>query len=307
MLDALVLADRAVEHHALARIGGGAAQRILADADGFHADEDALGVEAIEDVAEAPPLLADAVGLGHEQPVDEDGVGVDRLAAHLGDLAHLDLGAVEVGVKNRDAIGGPLHVLEAGGAGQQHDLVGDLGGGRPHLLPAYEIAAGHLLGEGLDLGGVEPRVWLRDAEAAFVFAGDETRNPLGFLRGRAVHHDRVRPEQVDVHAGGGRHAAAVGGDLVHHDGGLGHAQARATVGLRHGNAEPAALGHGAVEIMWEIAVLVALQPVFVAEARDGGAHAFAQGRVVGLAVVADGGWNLHWVLLGRGLCPRLAR
>ena len=95
----------------------------------------------MQDVGEALALLADAVLLGHEQAVDEDGVGVDRLAAHLRDAPHVDLGAVEVGVEDGDAVGRPRAVLELGGAGQQHDLVGDLRGRGPDLLAVHDVAA----------------------------------------------------------------------------------------------------------------------------------------------------------------------
>ena len=59
MLDALVLADRAAEHRPLARIGGGASQSVLPDADRLRRDQDALGVEAVQDGCETATLLAD--------------------------------------------------------------------------------------------------------------------------------------------------------------------------------------------------------------------------------------------------------
>ena len=49
----------------------------------------------------APALLADAVRDRHLQAVDEQEVRVDRFAPHLGDLAHLDGIAVEIGVEQR--------------------------------------------------------------------------------------------------------------------------------------------------------------------------------------------------------------
>ena len=68
-------------------------------------DQDALGVHAVQDVFEAPALLADAVGDRHRQLVDEQLVRVDGLAAHLLDLAHLDAAAVEIGVEQAQAFG----------------------------------------------------------------------------------------------------------------------------------------------------------------------------------------------------------
>ena len=93
-------ADRAVEHDAFARVLHRAPQRaILADGDGLGRHQQPFGIQAVQDVAEALAFLADAVALGDEQAVDEDGVAVHRLAAHLRDAPHLDLAAVEVGVK----------------------------------------------------------------------------------------------------------------------------------------------------------------------------------------------------------------
>ena len=138
MLDALVLADRPVEHDALARVFCRPAQRILANPDRFDRNQDALGIEAVQDVGKALALLADPVGLRNEQAVDEDGIGIDRLAAHLRNAMNIDLGPVEVGVEDRDAVGRPRAILVFGGPGQQHDLVGDLRGRGPDLLAVDE-------------------------------------------------------------------------------------------------------------------------------------------------------------------------
>jgi hypothetical protein len=65
--------------------------------------------------------------------------------------------------------------------------------------------------------------------------------------------------------------------------------------LRHGDAEPAGVGHRAVEILREAAVLVLLQPVFVVEAgaelRDAvldGELVFGEGEIHG-GSLRDGG------------------
>ena len=117
-------------------------------------------------------------------------------------------------------------------------------------------------------GSVKPK-------AHWSCAGDQPRDPARLLLGRALHHDRMRPEQVDMHRRGRRHRAAVARDLVHHDGRFGDAETRAAVVLRHGDPEPSGLGHRAMEFARENAVLVAREPVVVAELRDDGAHAFA--------------------------------
>jgi hypothetical protein len=68
MLDALVLADRPVEDDALARVLGGAAQRVLADRDRLRGDQQPLRVQAVQDVREALAFLADAIGVGMNRP-----------------------------------------------------------------------------------------------------------------------------------------------------------------------------------------------------------------------------------------------
>src|SRR5258708_11784649 len=120
MLDRLVLADRPAEHDALLGILRGLGEGAAPDADRLGGDQDALGVEPMQQVVEALAFLADAVLERHLQAVDEDLVGVDRLAPHLIDLAHLDLGAVEVGVEQRQSVGrAPAFVLRRGAGDQQ--------------------------------------------------------------------------------------------------------------------------------------------------------------------------------------------
>ena len=106
-----------------------------------------------------------------------------------------------------------------------------------------------------------------------------------FLLGRAVNHDRMRPEQIDMHRRGRRHAAAVARHLVHHDGRLGHSETRAAIFLGHGDAEPSIVGHGAVERAWKLAVFVALKPVLVIEARHHRANPLPDGVEMRLAIV----------------------
>ena len=68
----------------------------------------------------------------------------------------------------------------------------------------------------------------------------------------------MRAEQVDVDGRRRRHAATVARHLVHHDHRLGHAEAGAAVFLGHGDAQPAGIGHRAVELVRELAVVVAV-------------------------------------------------
>jgi hypothetical protein len=61
-------------------------------------------------------------------------------------------------------------------------------------------------------------------------------------------------------------AAATTPHRVHHDSGFGDAEARAAQLDRHGNAEPAAVGHRPVEFLREAGLPVAFAPVIVAKA-----------------------------------------
>src|ERR1700733_3061476 len=191
MLDSLVLADRPIENDALAGVFRRAPQRILTDSDRLDTDQNTLGIEAVEDVAESLALFADPVRFRNEQPVDEDGVGIDRFAAHLRYAADLDLGTIQVGVKNSDTVGRTLDVLEARGSRQQHDLVCDLRRRRPHFLTAHYVAARRFLCKSLDTRGVEPRVGFGEAKAALIRSGYEAGYPFRFLLRRAVNHDRM--------------------------------------------------------------------------------------------------------------------
>src|SRR5260370_4052825 len=104
MLNSLVLPDRTIEHHALARIFCRTAQRILTDPDRLDRDQDALGIEAVQNIGKALALLADPVGVGAKEPVDKDGIRIDRLAAHFRNSMHVDLRPIEIGREYRDSI-----------------------------------------------------------------------------------------------------------------------------------------------------------------------------------------------------------
>src|SRR3546814_4701710 len=64
-------------------------------------------------------------------------------------------------------------------------------------------------------------------------------------------------------------------DLVHHRHRLRDAEPRAAIFLGHGDAEPTAVGHGAVEIFRKLAAIVAVEPIFIVVGRADGAHALA--------------------------------
>src|SRR4029434_2464146 len=136
MGDRLVLADRPVEDDALLRVLHGAIERGASDADRLDTGEDALGVQRVEQMVEAPAHLTDHVRLGDLEAVDEDLVGVDRRAPELLDLADGDPGAVELREEERHARERRGRVAGRG-ARQEEDVGRVLGVGVPHL-PAVD-------------------------------------------------------------------------------------------------------------------------------------------------------------------------
>ena len=77
----------------------------------------------------------------------------------------------------------------------------------------------------------------------------------------AVLDQRLEAEDADVDGAAPVHARARRGDLLLDDRRLGDAKAAAAVLLGDGDAEPAGLGHGVVELPGELVALVVLVPV----------------------------------------------
>ena len=69
-------------------------------------------VQAVQDVLEATAFLADPVGHGDGQPVDEQHVRVHGLATHFLDLPDFHLGPVQVRIEQRQALGGLVHLRQ---------------------------------------------------------------------------------------------------------------------------------------------------------------------------------------------------
>ena len=280
-MDGLVLADGAAEDNAVLGVSGGAIEGDEAEADGFGGDEDSFGVEAVEEVFEAPALFADEVGFGDFEVVDEELVGVDGFAAHFVDFADFDAAAVEFGVEQAEAVCAFFDMFDRGGAGEEEHALGDLGGADPDFLAVGDVAVAVFFGAGFEVGGVEAGVGFGDGEAGFFAPGDEGGEEAAFLFVGAVDDDGLEAEDVDVDGRGAGHAGAGLGDGLHHDGGFGEAEAGAAVFLGHADAEPAAGGEGCVKCGGEAGALVVGAPVVVAEI---GADAFDGGFDAALLV-----------------------
>jgi hypothetical protein len=190
---------------------------------------------------EAPALLADAVCLRHWQPVEEHLVRVHGLAAHLLDLAHFDVAAIEVGVESVRPSCGRAHSSIGVVRASSSTFLGDLRGRDPDLLARDQVAVALLVRLRLDPRRIEAGVRLGDGEARALLAGDQPGQHAFLLFRGAEHDDRVEAEDIHVHRRGTREAAAGFGDRLHQDRRFGDAEPRAAVLLRHRDAEPAVL------------------------------------------------------------------
>ncbi len=129
-LDALVLADGPAEDAALPGIGGGAVDEEAAIADAFGGDQDALGIHAVDDVAEALVLLADQIFGRHFEIVEEQlGGGVVEHGADGPDGEALAQRLLHIDQQHAHAVGRLGDLLARRGAHQQHHEIGMLGAG----------------------------------------------------------------------------------------------------------------------------------------------------------------------------------
>ena len=108
-------------------------QRAVTDA--FLGNQDALGIHPVEDVAQAPALLANQILGRHLEVVEEHlgGVVVD----HRLDRPDLDPVAevlAQIDEEHREPVGAPLDLADRGGPRQQQHQVGVPGARSPHLL-----------------------------------------------------------------------------------------------------------------------------------------------------------------------------
>ncbi|MCY1531410.1 hypothetical protein D9M68_666340 [compost metagenome] len=275
-LDALVLADRAAEHHAVAGVLAGLLDEPAAVADALGGDQGALGVEAVEDVLEALALFADQVLGGDFQVVEEQLVGL--VVDHVGDRADGQAvadGLAQVDQEDRHAFGLLLHLGQRGGARQQDHQVGVLDTRDPHLLAVDHVLVALAHGAGLDLGGVGAGGRLGHAHRLQAqVTGGQGRQVLALLLLAAVTQQGEHVVQLAVHGAG---VAAATVDFLEDHRSLGQAQTRTAVLDRNHRRQPAGLGHGGDELIREALLFVDLAPVFGRELRAEGTDAFADG------------------------------
>ena len=295
-LDTLILADGPTEDDALFRVGCGATEGDATSAQGFGGDEDALGVEAIEEVVEAAPNFADNIAGIDGEVVVEDLVRIDGVAPELFDFADRDVLGVEVGEEEGHAVGAAGGISEGRGTREEEDLGGFLGLGCPDLLAADEVVVAIATGEGRDGGCVGASVGFGDAEGDVEAPSGGLGKDALFEFGAAVADNGIEAKDREVEGGGAIHGCAGSGHLFEEDRGFGDAEASATVFGWDGDAEPTGLGEGVVEVPGELVVLVAAAPVGVIEAGSEGACLGAD------LLLLLGRFEIHWARPPRGDC-----
>ena len=119
MRDGLVLSDRAAEDDAFFRVADRFGNRGAADSDRFGGDQDALGIQAVEQAMKAAAFAADQIRRRHFQVVDEQQVGIDGGAAEFLELANFDRRRIELGEEQAHAVGFLADLLEGRGAREQ--------------------------------------------------------------------------------------------------------------------------------------------------------------------------------------------
>ena len=162
-------------------------------ADALRGDQDALGVHAVEDVAEALALLADQVLGRHLEVVEEHLVVLWLIIASIGRISMpLPTRLAQVDQEHRQPVGALLHLVDRRGARQQQHQVGVQRARGPHLLAVDDVAVVALAHRaGLELGGVGAGGRLGDAEGLQPqFARGDARQILLLLLRAAVPQQR---------------------------------------------------------------------------------------------------------------------
>jgi hypothetical protein len=134
----------------------------------------------------------------------------------------------------------------------------DLAAGDP-----VDVAIAHR--HGLQTPGVQPGIRFGHTETGTLGAGDQRRQEALLLLLGAEHHNRVQTEDVDVDRRGRRHRTGRVRQPLHHQCRLGQAEPGAADILRHGDAEPPALGDRPGIFVRKTCGLVRLAPVVIAE------------------------------------------
>ena len=134
-------------------------------------------------------------------------------------------------------------------------------GRSPHLAAIDDVFLAVPDRLGLDPGGIQARIGLGHTEAGAVLTRDQGWQQALFLFIRAMHYNRIGAEDIDMHGGAARKSRPRFGDGLHHQRSLDHAQARAAIFFRHGDAQPSAIRQILDEVLRKFAIRIAGQPI----------------------------------------------
>ena len=102
----------------------------------------------MQNVFEAPAFLANPIPDRHRQRLDEQFIGVDGAAAHLGNFTHVDMITIKRRVEETQAFCFPLGRFGRRGARENQHLARHLGGRDPDLLSRKHIVVASANGVG---------------------------------------------------------------------------------------------------------------------------------------------------------------
>ena len=260
VLERLIRTDGAIEHHPLVGVLHRPAHRIAADTAADGTDQDALGVEALEQDLETLAHFAEDVLRTQVDIIEE------HLILHLGqrhahrDGMHLDALGLGIHDEQGEAVGLALDLGVGRGAGDHQSVIGLLAVGNIGLAAVeLEAAVGLGLGDGAGTDGVGTGIGLGDREAEADVATAGGGQVLLLLRLGAVHADRPQGHGGADHQAEQRHALI--GQSLHEQFHLEHAQTGAAVLLGHHDAHKAVRGDLLVHGFRKGAPLGVIHPV----------------------------------------------
>ena len=266
MLNTLVLTNRATKYFALIGITCSAFECRATQAHCFTGNQDALRIQAVQDVAEAFAFFSDAVFHGDAQTVNEHLIGVNALAAQLFDFADFNLAAIHVGVEQAQTFR-TLAFFDWCRAREQQYFVGHLSRADPDFLAVNDIVVAFTHCTCLEFQRVEPGIGFCHTEASPVRTCNQRGQPALLLLVGAEHHDGVQAKNIHVDRRGTGQTGTCCRNRMHHERRFTDAQACTAVRLGHSDTQPARLGQRMVKIIRKTAFLVLAQPVVCIEGR----------------------------------------
>src|SRR5215467_4328415 len=165
-LHTLILADGPRENHALFGVTASTLQEPAAVANALRGDQNALGVETVQQIAEPLTFLADQVLRGYLHSVKENfRGGMIHHSADGTDGETVPRSLAQIDQQDGETLRALLHLLERRGACDQQHQIRMLGARYPDLLSFHDIFVTLSNGQGLDLRGIRAGGGLAYAES----------------------------------------------------------------------------------------------------------------------------------------------